>query len=92
MHKYILPIALLTTMVLGMNGQGIRAQETKPANGANGAAAAIKPDADGWKNLFDGKSLTGWKTTGFARGAKAHLEPKFRGDDAAITAWMQAAR
>ena len=30
------------------------------------AADSAKPDADGWRSLFNGKDLTGWKTIGSA--------------------------
>lgn len=37
-----------------------------------------------WKNLFDGKSLDGWKRTNFSGGGEARVERKFRGRQAAI--------
>jgi hypothetical protein len=40
--------------------------------------------ADGWKALFDGKSLAGWKRTDFAGGGEVRVERKFRGGDPAI--------
>src|SRR4051794_28940929 len=43
-------------------------------------ASQVKPpgkktDTEGWKNLFDGKSLGGWKRTGFSGGGEVHVEP-----------------
>jgi len=75
---------ILTAFVtlLSLNGAVARAQESKPTAGAGSAAA--NPDAEGWKSLFDGKSLTGWTKTNYRRGAAVHVDPKFRGGDAAI--------
>ena len=49
------------------------------------AAAAQKPPTkQEWKMLWDGKTLTNWKETDFYKGGKAHIEPAFKGKDAAI--------
>lgn len=37
-----------------------------------------------WIQLFDGKSLAGWKQTEFTGGAQVHVDPAFRGGDPAI--------
>lgn len=41
-------------------------------------------EQDGWKALFDGKSLAGWKRTGFTNGGEVRVEKAFRGGPAAI--------
>ena len=82
MRKHFFLIGIVGSAALCTTA--MRAQENKPAADANSKAAAVKPDPYAWKSLFDGKSLAGWTKTGFARGAKVHLEPKFRGGDAAI--------
>jgi thiamine biosynthesis lipoprotein len=41
-------------------------------------------DAEGWKPLFDGKSLAGWKATDFAGGGEVRVDPNFRGGPPAI--------
>jgi hypothetical protein len=41
-------------------------------------------DAEGWKPLFDGKSLENWKRTAFSGGGKVRVEPSFRGGPAAV--------
>jgi hypothetical protein len=74
-------IALILTIQLLLRAP-IHAQDVKPPAGAD--SAEVKSDAGGWRNLFDGKTLTGWATTKYARGGKVHLESKFRDGDAAI--------
>jgi len=39
------------------------AEAPKADAATNAAADAPQPDADGWYNLFNGKDLTGWKTS-----------------------------
>jgi len=48
------------------------------------AAPAGKADEPGWKPLFDGRSLAGWKRTGFAGGGEVRVEPSFRDGGPAI--------
>ena len=55
-------IALLGVWVPGVQGQS--SKTAPPAGPQTGRAA---PEADeGWEPLFDGKTLAGWKVTGFA--------------------------
>jgi len=42
------------------------------------ARATVQP-TDGWRTLFDGKSLAGWKITDFAGGGEPRIEQSFRG-------------
>jgi hypothetical protein len=60
------------------------AQDNKQTASPTGKGDGAKPVADGWRNLFDGKSLSGWTSTKYARGGKVHIDPKFRDGDAAI--------
>lgn len=69
-----LALALLTS------GAAMAAQESK----ASAAADAAKPGANGEKALFDGKSLTGWKSSGFDGGGAVKVEKSFHGGPAAI--------
>ena len=48
------------------------------------AAPASKADEQGWKPLFDGRSLAGWKRTGFAGGGEVRVQPAFRDGGPAI--------
>lgn len=43
-----------------------------------------KITAGDWQNLFDGKSLDGWKATGFSAPGEVKVEPNFQGKGAAI--------
>jgi hypothetical protein len=47
-------------------------------------AEAGKAEDKGWKLLFDGESLAGWKRTEFAAGGEVRVEKSFRGGPAAI--------
>lgn len=47
-------------------------------------AETVKADEKGWKPLFDGESLAGWKRTEFAGGGEVRVEKSFRGGPAAI--------
>lgn len=51
---------------------------------AAGADGKDSKDSDGWKSLFDGKSLGGWKRTEFTGGGKVRVEEKFKGEGPAI--------
>jgi hypothetical protein len=53
-------------------------REKKPRHPAKGA------DDRGWKPLFDGRSLAGWKRTGFAGGGEVRVEPRFRDGGPAV--------
>ena len=77
-------VAIVLALLPALTGGAILAQENKPALGVSGSGAASKPDPYAWKNLFDGKSLTGWTQTKYARGAAVHLDPSFRGGAPAI--------
>jgi len=47
---------LLVTQTLGLLSNGVSGQTV------SGTATAQVPDASGWYSLFDGKTLSGWKT------------------------------
>lgn len=48
------------------------------------AAENAKAEEKGWKPLFDGESLAGWKRTEFAGGGEVRVEKSFKGGPAAI--------
>ena len=50
---------------------------------ASTGAAAAKPAAAA-KSLFDGKTLTGWKDSGFAGAGEVTVEPNFKGQGPVI--------
>src|SRR5262245_19591282 len=39
-----------------------------------GQTSAPKPDEAGWRKLFDGKSLDGWKAADFTGAGKVHVK------------------
>jgi hypothetical protein len=82
MRTHLFIVSLVA--VLAINSTVIRAQDSKSSAGDNSKSNTTRPDPYAWKSLFDGKSLEGWTRTNFARGGKVHVEPKFRGGDAAI--------
>jgi len=45
-----------------------------PVPGQPPAAKAADKDKDGWKKLFDGKSLDGWKASDFFGSGKVHVK------------------
>jgi len=48
------------------------------------AAPSTKADDKGWKPLFDGQTLAGWKRTEFAGGGEVRVEKSFRDGPPAI--------
>ena len=66
-----LPLASLSTA----SAEGQDNETAPPLAGAAGK---------GWKPLFDGRSLAGWKRTGFAGGGDVRVEPSFRGGPPAL--------
>jgi hypothetical protein len=48
------------------------------------AGVARAADSTGWKSLFDGTSLAGWKDSEFDGGGKVHVENSFRDSGPAI--------
>ncbi|GDX40394.1 hypothetical protein LBMAG21_06860 [Armatimonadota bacterium] len=61
-------------------------QTTKPETKQQRGSTTVSVTTTGvkWKNLFDGKSLVGWKRTDFSGGGEVRVEKKFHGDVAAI--------
>lgn len=51
---------------------------TVPDKTSSADAPKPAPAADGWKSLFDGKSLAGWKITEFGGTGEVKVESKFR--------------
>lgn len=55
------------------------------AEKSGGAATPAKPAAAGqWESLFDGKTLSGWKPSGFEGGGAIKVEDPFRDGEGAI--------
>ena len=52
------------------------AEPAKPAEKAPAGAAKVpgEPDAEGWRSVFDGKTLTGWKVTPFGGEGKVEIK------------------
>jgi hypothetical protein len=50
------------------------------------AVDAADTESSGWKPLFDGRSLAGWKPTPFPGGGEVRVERSFRGAPAIIVA------
>jgi hypothetical protein len=50
----------------------------------NGAPVPGAPDKEGWKSLFDGESLAGWKKTAFTNGGEVAVQKPFRNGPGAI--------
>lgn len=67
-------------MASGITRRSILAAALVPAGAflARAVAAADPADGDGWKSLFDGETLGGWKQTGFAAGGEVHVVKSFR--------------
>ncbi len=67
---------------------GILARQRGTAAANNGGLA--QPTGDGWKSLFDGQSLAGWKQTVFGGDGDVRVEKIFRGGPPAIVVEMGA--
>ena len=67
-------IALLSAGIAGS------ASEKSPP----GPSAAKSVDSNGWKTLFDGKTLAGWKPSKFATQREVSVEKSFQGGGGAI--------
>jgi hypothetical protein len=52
--------------------------------GGPGTLLPASADQNGWKSLFDGKSLAGWKVTNFAGAGDVRVERSFRGSSAIV--------
>jgi len=57
------------------------AKADEAAKAAKGKTAA---DAEGWENIFDGKTMDGWMISDFAAKGEVKVEPAFRGGSGAI--------
>jgi len=58
----------------------------RPDANPAGATPVKSPaaQATGWRTLFDGESLSGWKATDFGGAGEVKVDPKFRGGAPAI--------
>lgn len=58
--------SLLCAVIAGLHLSACVHAASKPETFQAAKPVATKPDADGWKQLFDGKTLKGWKEADFA--------------------------
>ncbi|MBI4624929.1 MAG: DUF1080 domain-containing protein [Verrucomicrobia bacterium] len=88
LRRFSRPLLLLLVALalLGPSVAAVRAAE-KPAAKASRSKAAAPND---WKSLFDGKTLAGWKSSGFESGGEVKVENPFRGGGGAIVMEMGA--
>ncbi|MBI5800559.1 MAG: DUF1080 domain-containing protein [Verrucomicrobia bacterium] len=78
----ILAVVLCASLLTGCSSTDCACCKDKPAAAP---AAATKPAATGAaKNLFDGRTLVGWKDSGFAGAGEVRVEPNFRGQGPVI--------
>src|SRR5262245_49941160 len=79
--KSFVGVMLLTSFSLGA-ASGVASHR----GGLQGTRrpSADAADAEGWKPLFDGKSLGNWKRTEFAGGGEVRVEKSFRGGPPAV--------
>src|SRR5215204_3023718 len=68
-NRFVVASAMTFILVfvvgLGIAGAADKNQAANPVPGRPGATAPGQ-SAPAWRNLFDGKTLTGWKITDFA--------------------------
>lgn len=71
-------VSLVAALFTGCSTPDCACCKAKPGATASTGAAAAKPAAVA-KSLFDGKTLTGWKDSGFAGAGEVTVEPNFKG-------------
>ena len=76
------PVLLALLTALSLPSPGLSAEP--PAGRARAAPPPGAADRDGWRPLFDGKSLSGWKRTEFTGGGEVRVERAFRGGPPAV--------
>lgn len=74
--QLLLPLVLLC---LGVSTAGVLGESPASKAGATGeskplAGGALKGDSENWVSLFDGATMTGWKSTPFGGGGGAEVE------------------
>lgn len=75
--------SVLPALLAALVASSLAAAQGAPARKADGPPR-LAADKDGWKPLFDGKSLAGWKPTGFAGAGEVKVEKSFRDGPPAI--------
>lgn len=75
-YPLLLASSVVFIVVVGSLGGGC-SLGSKPMSKPPGGAA--RKDTSPVKNLFDGRTLTGWKSSDFAGGGEVKVEPNFRG-------------
>lgn len=80
-HKAAIHVFATLSIVLALPASSVAVP--KKILKAKPTKTAVIKDT-GWKNLFDGKTLAGWKQTTFVGGGEVKVEPKFRDGEPAI--------
>ena len=75
--------SLVAALLTGCSTPDCACCKAKPGATASTGAAAAKPAA-AEKSLFDGKTLIGWKDSGFAGAGEVTVEPNFKGQGPVI--------
>jgi hypothetical protein len=80
------PRALFLSLSLACSGVLVADGQDKPKDSP--AKSESKSGDVGWRRLFDGKSLTGWKLSNFAGNGEITVDPKFGGTNSALMIGM----
>jgi hypothetical protein len=65
---------VLAALLIAFGLRGERVSAGQAAEPASESAAKPAPDKAGWKTLFDGKTLSGWKSTQFGGEGKVYVK------------------
>ena len=82
-HSWTAAASLVAALLTGCSTPDCACCKAKPGATASTGAAAAKPAAAA-QSLFDGKTLTGWKDSGFAGAGEVTVEPNFKGQGPVI--------
>ena len=82
-HSWMAAASLVAALLTGCSTPDCACCKAKPGATASTGAAAAKPAA-AEKSLFDGKTLIGWKDSGFAGAGEVTVEPNFKGQGPVI--------
>ncbi len=82
-HSWMAAASLVAALLTGCSTPDCACCKAKPGATASTGAAAAKPAAAA-QSLFDGKTLTGWKDSGFAGAGEVTVEPNFKGQGPVI--------
>jgi hypothetical protein len=84
--RWVLPCLAAVAVVWTGCGSPSSAASAKAASGAAAkpTTAPVKAAPATGQSLFDGRTLTGWKVSGFAGGGEVKVDPNFRGGGPAL--------